>query len=46
MELAEYNIKFICIKGKHNILADSISRLKMLNMHKRTIRKSKGTGSL
>ena len=28
MELAGYNIKFIHIKGKHNILADAISRLK------------------
>ena len=30
MELVDYKIKFVHIKGKHNILADAISRLKML----------------
>ena len=34
MELADYKIKLIYIKGKHNILADTISRLKMLNIYK------------
>ena len=34
MELAVYNIKFMHIKGKHNILADAILRLKMLNIYK------------
>ena len=33
MELADYNIKFIYIKGKHNILADAISRLKSLKIN-------------
>ena len=28
MELADYNITFVHIKGKHNLLADAISRLK------------------
>ena len=27
MELAEYNITFVHIKGKNNVLADNISRL-------------------
>ena len=34
MELAEYNITFVQIKGKNNILADAISRLKTLNIYK------------
>ena len=33
VKLADYNIKFIHIKGKHNILADAISRLKTLNIY-------------
>ena len=32
-ELADYNIKYIHIKGKHNILAYAISRLKMVNIY-------------
>ena len=28
MELADYNITFVHIKGKNNVLADAISRLK------------------
>ena len=28
MELADYNIMFVYIKGKNNVLADAISRLK------------------
>ena len=31
MELAEYNITFVHINGKHNILVDAIPMLKMLN---------------
>ena len=34
MELADYNIIFIHIKGKNNVLADAISRLKALNIYK------------
>ena len=33
MELADYKISFVHIKGKHNILADTISRLKLLNIY-------------
>ena len=33
MELADYNITFVQIKGKHNILVDAISRLKTLNIY-------------
>ena len=32
MELADYNITFVHIQGKNNVLADSISRLKTLNI--------------
>ena len=34
MELTDHNIKFMHIKGKHNISADAISRLKTLNIYK------------
>ena len=34
MELAYYHITFVHIKVKHNILADTISRLQMLNIYK------------
>ena len=33
MELADYNITFVHIKGKNNVLADAISRLKTLNIY-------------
>ena len=33
MLLQEYDIKFIHIKGKHNILADAISRLCTIDIH-------------
>ena len=32
MELADYNITFIHIKGKNNVLGDAISRLKTLHI--------------
>ena len=35
MELADYNISSIHIKGKHNILADAFSRLKTLSIYKK-----------
>ena len=41
MELADYNITFMHIKGKHNILADAILRLKTLNIHKEPIESQK-----
>ena len=34
MKLADYKIKFVHIKGKHNILADAILRFKTLNIYK------------
>ena len=34
MDLADYNITFIHIKGSNNILACPISRLKMLDIYK------------
>ena len=41
MELAIYNITFVHLKGKHNILADAISRLKMLNIYEEPFKKPK-----
>ena len=41
VELVDYNIKFIHIKGKHNTLADTISRLKMLNTYKEPLENPK-----
>ena len=41
MELADYSIKFMHIKCKHNILADAILRLKMLNVCKEPLEKPK-----
>ena len=38
MELADYDITFIHIKGKNNVLADAISRLKMLDIYKEPMR--------
>ena len=34
MELADYNITFVHLKGKNTVLADTISRLKMLDIYK------------
>ena len=34
MELADYNVMFVHIKYKHNILADAIFKLKTLNIYK------------
>ena len=34
MELEDYNISFVHIKGSNNILADAISRLKMLAIYR------------
>ena len=41
MELADYDIKFVHMKDKHNILADTISRLKMLNIYKEPLQNPK-----
>ena len=34
VQLADYNITFVHIKGSNNILADAISRLKILDIYK------------
>ena len=34
MELEDYNIAFVHIKGKYSVLADTISRLKTLDIYK------------
>ena len=41
MELADYNIMFVHIKGKNNVLADTISRLKTLNIYKEPFENTK-----
>ena len=41
MELTDYNISFFHIKGKYNVLADAISRLKMLDVEKEPMEKPK-----
>ena len=41
MQLADYNIKIIHINGKHKILADAISRLKMFNIYKEPLENPK-----
>ena len=41
MELADYNVKFLHIHGKHNILGDAILRLKMLNIYKEPLENPK-----
>ena len=41
MELSNYNIKFVHIKVEHNILADAISGLQMLNIYKEPLENPK-----
>ena len=41
MELGDYNITFVHIKGKNNVLADAISRLKMLDIYKERMENEK-----
>ena len=41
MELADYNITFVYIKGKDNVLADAISHIKMLNIYKEPVENPK-----
>ena len=41
MELADHNIKFVHIKGKHNILAVPIPRLKTYNINKQPLENPK-----
>ena len=41
MELPDYNIMFVYIKGKKNVLADAISRLKTLNIYKEPLKSLK-----
>ena len=45
MGLADYNIKFIHIKGKINVLADTFSRLKTSKYFQRTVGEPKNTSS-
>ena len=37
MELVDYNVSFVHIKGRNNILADAISRLKMIDIYNNPI---------
>ena len=41
VELADYNITFVHIKGKNNVLADAISRLKTLNIYQEPLENPK-----
>ena len=41
MELADYNITFVHIKGKNNLLVGAISRLKMLYIYKEPVENPK-----
>ena len=41
MESADYDIKFVHIEGKHNILAGATSRLKMLNIYEEPLENPK-----
>ena len=41
VELADYNITFVHIKGKNNVLADAISRLQTLNISKKPLENPK-----
>ena len=41
MELTDYNITFVNIKDKHNISADAITRLKMMNIHEEPLENPK-----
>ena len=41
MELSDYNLTFIHIKGTENILADTISRLKTLNIYMKPLENPK-----
>ena len=37
MESTDYNIAFVYIKGRNNVLEDAISRMKISNIYKRNI---------
>ena len=41
MQLVDYNIMFVDIKGKNGVLADAISRLKTLNLQKEPLENPK-----
>ena len=45
LELADYNIKFVHIKGKNNVLTDAISSLKTLNIYEEPLENPKSTDS-
>ena len=44
MELADYNIMFVHIKGKNNVLVDSIPWLETLNIYDEPLEKPKAQG--
>ena len=44
MELSNYNLTFVHIKGSNNILADPICRLKTLDIYRDPLKNSKTTG--
>ena len=41
MKLAENNSMFVHIKGKNNVLADAVSRLKTLHIYKEPVKNPK-----
>ena len=41
MKFADYNITFVYIKGTNNVSADTMSRLKTLNIYKEPLENSK-----
>ena len=43
--MADYNITFVHIKGKNNVLVDTISRLNMLNNYQEPLENPKKTSS-
>ena len=45
MELSDYNLTFVYIKGSNNILADAVSRLKPLNIYKDPLENPKSTAT-
>ena len=46
MELSDYNLTFIHIKGSNNILADAVSRLKILDIYKELLDHPKASDTI